>query len=127
MIARRSPVPRRRATPRRSERVVDMAYLAWCRAQPCSVGVWLRSFKDCRLPIDPHHAGRHVHGLGAKPNDDTAMPACRRHHDDLQFLTGPFKGWGDAERQAWQDREIARHRSAYLADRLLAYPGEARW
>lgn len=54
----------------------DEKYLAWLRKQPCA-------FCFAPPPSEASHHGKH--GIGIKPSDHEALPACRRchqrHHD----------------------------------------------
>lgn len=107
----RKRLPAKRATPRRSSRVRDEAYLSWVRLQPCMVGerafvevmteaarlgiahgIRIEGGARCSGPTDPDHRREGV-GAGQKASDRDAWPCCRRHHDDRHALTGVFAGW----------------------------------
>lgn len=93
---KRGPAPKRktrpkakRATPRKSGRVLNPAYLASVRTMPCYA---------CGRPgpSDPDHMGPHP--LGRKADDDTAVPLDRACHERRQagFIPTslrPFPGW----------------------------------
>jgi hypothetical protein len=64
----------------------DPQYKAWIKTRPCAV---------CNRPgpSDPHHLPRR-HG-GPRSHDHTAVPVCRRCHNDIQHpksLRGLFEG-----------------------------------
>jgi hypothetical protein len=95
----RKPLPAKRATARRSSRVRDEAYLAWCRLQPCAVGAHLAKVGDayciswqCSGRTEPDHKREGV-GAGKKASDIDAWPCCQLHHRQRHDLTGFFKSW----------------------------------
>lgn len=112
-MLRRTPLKRRkrispkRATPRRSSRVRDAAYMAFIRALPCCA----RIFGDCRGSVTAHHAGER--GLGMKCSDRETIPLCVAHHTAWHDATEPFSWWGKEMRQIWARVEIARAQAAY--------------
>jgi hypothetical protein len=101
---KRSPLERktrlraRRATPRRSARVHDLAFMARVRQLPCLVWTMLPDYalggryvapaSPCSGSMHAHHMG--ARGLGQKCSDLETVPFCERHHRDWHDCTGPF-------------------------------------
>lgn len=125
----RKRLPARRATERRSSRVLDDAYLAWVRLQPCAVGFLIGiahrslAFKlyPCSGPTDPDHKRQGV-GAGKRASDRDAWPVCRRHHDDRHALAGVFKGWTRDQMRAFITVRIAEANAAYEIHLKQAVP-----
>lgn len=92
----------RRPTPRRSERVVDEAFLAFVRTLPCA------SCGD-ELGVQAHHAGPHP--LGRKASDDTAIPLDGPCHGALH--DGRAKFADQPRRRRWEALVIEATRSLY--------------
>jgi hypothetical protein len=111
----------RRATPRRSGRVINTAYLAAVRTLPCYA---------CSKPApsEPDHQGSRPYGR--KADDDTAVPmcggptGCHRMRTD-GFLPDGFGGhrswpvtdWSFANKEqmrAWCDVAIAATRAVVM-------------
>ncbi len=95
---------RRRATPRRSERVHDADYMERVRSLPCAAGDLLDDAARCSGRIEADHAGRHYAGM--KASDDTTIPMCSAHHRERHDFAGVFKGWDGAQMRAWLDAQI---------------------
>lgn len=129
----RKRLPAKRATERRSSRVRDEEYLAWCRLQPCAVGKmiadgWWKDPDDhfvrtvapvfgCRGPTDPEHKREGV-GMGQKASDRDAWPCCRGHHEHRHNTkSGFFKGWPRAQLDAFIRERIAEANARYDAER----------
>ena len=91
-ITRSTRLRARRATSRRSSRVMDPAYLAFLREDSCGVARSLGYDGDCSGPMDPEHERQGV-GMGQKADDARAWSCCRKHHDERHALSGFFKGW----------------------------------
>jgi hypothetical protein len=110
-LARRTPLRRRRPTPRRSERVYDQDYRAWVRRQPCAA----RELEGhrCEGPIEGDHAGRRA--LGRKADDETMIALCQLGHQHRTGFHGCFGGFDQAAMRAWLERQIAAHRARYAA------------
>lgn len=90
---RKTPLKRKRTTPRRSSRRHDPSYLAAVRGLPCCA----RTFGgSCAGPIEAHHMG--ARGLGQKCSDDEAVPFCKLHHACWHDCVGPFLNMGKAWR-----------------------------
>jgi hypothetical protein len=106
MIARRQPLKRgkppkrKRATPRRSSRVRNEAWLAEVRKLPCCVSTtW------CLGRVEADHAGKR--GLGQKCSDRETIPLCSIHHRHRTDCVGYFRGWTADRMRAWCDARIA--------------------
>lgn len=70
---KRSPLRRRRPTPRRASRVRDVDFMAWVKTLPCAAReVGLDSAYLCVGEVEADHAGRR--GLGQKADDTTTIP-----------------------------------------------------
>lgn len=126
-LRRKTRLSPKRATVRRSSRVLEEAYLAWVRLQPCAVRAFLapaweseKGFRaaiaaallSCSGPTDPDHKRQGV-GAGKRASDRDAWPVCRRHHDDRHALTGVFKGWTREQMREFIDARIAEANAAY--------------
>lgn len=74
---------------RRAIEDIDKDRIAWLHTLPCSVP-WCDD-----LDITVHHAGEH--GMGQRPPDQTGIPLCRGHHQNLsdsaESLGKHFWGW----------------------------------
>ena len=91
----------------------DPTYRAKVRSLPCCA----RSLSQCFGRIDPHHAGwdhskGEGKGTGIKATDSTCVPLCRRHHQQLEWLQGPFSDWDKASRRLWVTDRIEETRAA---------------
>lgn len=114
---RRTPLKRRRSTPRRSGRVRDVEYMLLVKQLPC---VFHASHPAaCEGPVEADHAGRRP--LGRKANDDTCIPLCRSHHRDRTDARNFFAGISAPLMRRWCDRMIAQTQDAV---RLLRERGE---
>lgn len=111
-IARSTRLRARRATSRRSERVLDPAYLAFLREDSCGVARSLGTDAGCNGPTDPEHERQGV-GMGQKANDARAWSCCRKHHDERHALNGFFKGWDRAQLRAFISGQIDISRARY--------------
>lgn len=119
-------MPRRRSTPRRSERVRDSAYLAWLHTRPCEVG---EDRELQRLPgalcegaIEADHVGRRP--LGRKCDDREAISLCRRHHADRHALRGVWAGMSVPERRAWLVEAVRRTQADWDAEQACRVADE---
>lgn len=115
-LARKTPLRRKSRIKAKPPRRLkgpgsDPAYLAAVRALPCCAVKAFSDVCDCLGPIDPHHAGNRP-GVGMKAADDTCIPMCRRHHREVETLTGSFRHWDKAYRRLWYDARIAETREA---------------
>ncbi len=113
-LPRSTPLKKRRATPRRSARVRDAAYMDWIRQQPCALG---RRYRH-KGTVHAHHAG--PRGFGQKASDDTTIPLCAHHHTAWHDLGWPFRGWSHDERVEWVASTIAYYRTGYEFHREAA-------
>lgn len=66
------------------KRIVCRRYLRWIKTKPCVIAITddLVGFSDCSGPIDPHHVI--PRSLGGA--DTETLPACRKHHEQIQRL-----------------------------------------
>lgn len=117
-LARKTRVNPRRATPRRSSRVVDPAYLDEVRNLPCC---------SCLAPApsQAHHAATWKRGLGQKCSDDLAVPLCTACHQGLHDKTGRFAGYTREQTRLWAERAIERTQADVAARRAAAAGGVA--
>lgn len=100
----------------------DPQYMTWVRGLGC---LFEATSYSCDGPIDAHHAGINK-GMGRKADDDTCIPLCRKHHQDLECLTGvaSFKlGWDKAVRRAFHEQAIEAVRDV---DRAIKLGGRVR-
>lgn len=124
----------KRPTVRRSSRVIDDAYLAWVRMQPCAARAAMETPFNagflsssmalnarCFGPIGPDHKRQGV-GAGKRASDRDAWPVCRRHHDDRHALAGVFKGWTRDQMRAFITVRIAEANAAYELHLKQAVP-----
>ncbi len=74
-MLKRSPIKRKRATPRRGP-IRDAAYLEWIRTLPCLVCVHYES-KQTRH-TESCHVG--LRGMGQRSSDRETVPLCGDHH-----------------------------------------------
>lgn len=118
----RGPMRRRRGSTSYSRRERDTDRMGWCRTQPCAlaeppIASWAGPLPDaCRRHVEAHHAG--AHGLSNKSPDDTVIPLCDHHHDDLTDRRGVFSGWPIGALRVWQDAMIAIYQARYAARTL---------
>lgn len=103
----------------KSKRVVDQAYLAWCRYQPCAFcgvhGVF---------PVEAHHVDKRKMG-GAVQRDDRAVPACRICHRRCHGERVQVRGEAHPRPVIYMNRQIAtakRCRAYYEAKIKRAIP-----
>lgn len=115
MKPRATWMPRQRATPRRSSRILDESYLAWVRRQRCAVALVLGR-GDCWGPTDPEHERQGV-GMGQVASDSRVWPCCRSHHVQRHSKAG--NGWtagmDRSHLRAFITERIAEARERYLA------------
>ncbi|HEY3499642.1 MAG TPA: hypothetical protein VGK73_33355 [Polyangiaceae bacterium] len=115
--------------------MADEKYLAWLRKQPCAM-------TGQAAPSHPHHStcaptyapgerepkqlpGRR--GKSQKSADYYAFSLSIKAHRQFHDGTGPFAGWSNEERDAWQNEQSARYRAAYDRENEAApTPGAAR-
>ena len=114
LIARRSPLartgrlPARRATPRRSERVCNLSYLAWVNTLTCAASGL--NGHVCEGPIEADHVGPRP--LGRKADDTTCIALCLLAHRQRTDHAGPFRAF---------TRDDMRRRVAELAITTAAW------
>jgi hypothetical protein len=110
-LRRSGPPKRKRAKPRRSSRIHDLAYLAEVRELGC-LAAGLTAGLNCDGPMHAHHMGKR--GLGQKASDDTAVCLCSKHHRQWHDCDGMFSGWTRDERDsfAWLSIETTRQQVA---------------
>lgn len=96
-MGNRKPLPRTRAKPRRSSRVLDPAHLERVRRLPCQ----LVEIGGCAGDVEAHHSTAHRHG-SQKASDTDTLPLCRGHHRAFHYATGWFAGWTKDKRREWQ-------------------------
>lgn len=108
-LERRTRLRSRRASPRRSSRVLDAAYRAWVRRQPCCA----RSLPGhrCDGPIEGDHAGRR--GRGQKADDATMIALCQLAHQQRDAFHGPFRTFDHDSMRSWLDDQVAAHQERY--------------
>jgi len=106
---RRKAWMKRRAPRRLDTAQSNPAYLAFVHEQPCCL-----AGPRCSGRIEAHHAGRKP-GLALKAHDDTCVPLCTRHHDELTTRRGVFSGMSREALRALQDEWIGATRSRYLS------------
>jgi len=103
--------PRR---PRAEDRAgYDLARRDWCRLQDCIAGP---AFGCCSGPIDPHHAAKKSERGGRA--DDTTVPLCRGHHDQITGKVGgygAFQQLGREGRRELQNEWVAESTARYLS------------
>jgi hypothetical protein len=117
-VTRRTRLKSKRATPRRSSRVRDEAWLAEVRRLPCCAPfayplAMVDPWTPCRGRVEADHAG--ARPLGRKASDDTAIPLCQRHHRERTDYSGHFKGWDAARMREWCDWKIAETQTTVTA------------
>lgn len=117
-LARTSQLPARRATPRRSERVEDPAYVAAVHDLPCCA----RDLSPCDGPIEADHAAKKVGG-GRKSDDTGCIPLCSHHHRQRHDFHGPFKTWTAPKLRRWLDGHIAATRATLSIADVDQSPG----
>lgn len=108
--ARKTRMLQRRATVRRSSRVVDHAHLAAVHDLPCCA----RDLSPCSGRIEADHAAKKIGG-GRKSDDTGAIPLCQLHHRQRHSFSGPFRSWTAPVMRAWLDEQIADTRAAIAA------------
>lgn len=115
---RRRYIRQRRATPRRSGRVVDRAHLDAVRSLPCC-GVHVYRTPDGALVQLFHHAGKsdphHTISRGAGGSDLAVIPLARQCHRDVETLQGAYKDWTKAQRAAWYAEKVRETQQLLLA------------
>ena len=108
---KRTRMPQRRATPRRSERVRNPAFLAFVHELPCAaIGL---PGHVCAGRIEADHAGDRP--IGRKADDDTCIALCSLAHRQRTDMTGPFREFTRAEMRSWLDGHIAETRGLFYA------------
>lgn len=121
-LARRTPLRRktwmkqRRATPRRSGRVYDVEFRAWCRHQPCAVRDEApdpNRLTTCGGRVEADHQG--ARAAGRKADDETCVPLCRAHHRQRTDHSGAFRELDQEQLRAWRGRAIERTQAAWRA------------
>lgn len=103
-LRRRSRMPAKRATPRRSERVIDRAFLAFVHTQPCCARELLGHACEGRIEAD--HAGGIDHAVAAGQSVVfRSLPGWRLRKEiaALPTIARPFT---DEERAACLDAVI---------------------
>jgi hypothetical protein len=120
----RSPMRRKRATPRDRGVYEDKPYLAWLRTRPCRV-------PGCHGKAIPHHLRHAATGaaMGARIKDDRrAISLCDRHHTgDVGIHTVPGLlrlELAVDDLKEWQDAQLAEQRGEWerLQERLDNFP-----
>ena len=99
----------RRSTPRRSERVRDLAYLAFVHTLPC-VALNVPGHR-CAGPIEADHMGPRP--LGRKADDRTAAPICQLGHIQRTDFSGPFRVFDQARMRRFLADSIASTQAAW--------------
>lgn len=89
----------------------DIEYMAWVRGLGCLFE--LTSY-SCDGSIDAHHAGIDK-GMGRKSDDNTCIPLCRKHHQDIEQLRGLARGWEKSIRRAFHAQAITAVRELHSA------------
>lgn len=89
---KRSPLRRRRATPRRSDRARDLAYLAWVHTLTCAASHL--EGHVCEGPIEADHVGPRP--LGRKSDDNLTIALCQLAHRQRTDFAGPFRSFDRA-------------------------------
>lgn len=108
----RKPMRRRPRSTKYSRRERNWDYMGWIRTLPCictteacsfelTGGVWRGGHPGgCSGPVEDHHAGEH--GYGEKAPDDTCIPMCTRHHEQLTNRRLVFGGWDPRALKEWE-------------------------
>ena len=116
-IARRSALastgrlPARRATPRRSERVCNLSYLAWVNTLTCAAsGI---NGHVCEGPIEADHVGPRP--LGRKADDTTCIALCLLAHRQRTDHAGPFRAFTRDDMLRWVAEQLAITTAAWAA------------
>ena len=116
-IARRSPLartgrlPARRATPRRSERVRNLSYLAWVHTLTCAASGL--NGHVCEGPIEADHVGPRP--LGRKADDTTCIALCLLAHRQRTDHAGPFRAFTRDDMRRWVAEQLAITAAAWAA------------
>lgn len=106
---RRTRLRPRRIKPRRADLArMDEAYKKFVKGLQCCA--W--DMSPCFGPVDSHHAGLDK-GMGLKPHDRSCIPLCRRHHDHLHSLTGPFADSPKESIRGWLAVAVGETQAAY--------------
>ena len=84
---KRTSLRRRRETPRRSERVRDVDYLAWVHTLTCAAAHL--DGHVCEGPIEADHVGPRP--LGRKCDDKLTIALCSLAHRQRTDFAGPFR------------------------------------
>lgn len=118
---KRSWIRRKRRSTRYSRRPRDIDRMRWTRHQPCALrdarlttgSAWLHPNPPdaCAGHVQAHHAGKH--GLSQKADDNTVIPLCNHHHDDLTNRRGVFAGWPPYMLKAWEVVVITHYQHEY--------------
>lgn len=119
----RRPMRRKRGSTSYSRRDRDMPRMGWCKTLPCLLSrpsapfieLWHgpSDLDPCRGPVEAHHAGEHAGWQ--KPPDDTVLPLCDHHHDDLTDRRGVFAGWPKLSLKAWELAAVAHCQALYAS------------
>ncbi len=117
-LRRKTPLNPKRSKPRRTEQVRDREYLDAVKRHGECCAVDLANAGRCWGPIDPHHTQRG--GAGLKGSDHAVIPLCRKHHGNIEDLSGPFKGWNRARRDSWTAEKVLDTRARVSARQRIA-------
>ena len=104
-LARTSRLPARRATPRRSERVRDVAYMLRVKGLQCAADLLLGDGARCSGAVEADHAG--IRPAGRKADDNSCIGLCLAHHRARHDFAGVFRGWSREQMRRWLDAVIA--------------------
>lgn len=108
----------------------DPNYLRWLHTQPCAcqpctgATTIVHAHHATNAPSAPHRkslGGKR--GLSQRPDDRFAFTICWRHHGQFHDGKGPFAGWDNKQRSAWQLEQARIYRERYeeeLAERADA-------
>lgn len=107
----RSRLPARRATPRRSARVRDAAYLAWVHTLTCAASGL--NGHVCEGPIEADHVGPRP--LGRKSDDADTIALCALAHRQRTDHCGPFRSFSREDMRAFVAESLAITRAAWAA------------
>jgi hypothetical protein len=98
---RRTPLRRRRPTPRRSSRVRDVDYMVAAKRLPC----FAAGLSPCEGAVEADHAG--ARGLGQKCSDREVLAICTGHHRARTDWSGPFREWTRGQMREWLAQGVA--------------------
>jgi hypothetical protein len=107
----RTPVKSRRATPRRSGRVRDAAYMAWVRTLTCAASAM--DGHVCEGAMEADHVG--ARGLGQKCSDRETIALCSLAHRQRTDFAGPFRSFDREQMRAFVGDALARTAAAWAA------------